>query len=106
MTLNESYYRKLWRKFEKVKTRNDYNNNIACLTTKIILKHYWAKQSVHINFQESHKNLTAIGKHLFIELANDLYRNHYDLPGINDGDKVKRRANGEYYLVHKEEGSS
>ncbi|WP_231602204.1 hypothetical protein [Ancylomarina euxinus] len=46
------------------------------------------------------------GKQLFIELANDIYLNHYDLPGIKEGDKVKRQANGQYYLVYKNEDSS
>lgn len=99
MILNETYYRAIWEKYKDIKTLNEFNSKISCLSTKFILHAYEQKQSIHINFQNSKKTLFEIGKHLFIEFANDIYLNHYDFPGIKDGDKVKRRINGEYYLV-------
>lgn len=76
------------------------------MTVKIILKHFQENKPVHVNFQDSKVDLFQVAKHLFVELANDIYLNHYDLPGIIDGDKVKRRINGEYYLVTKLNDSS
>lgn len=84
----------------------NFSNNVIGLTVKIILKHFQENKPLHINFQNSKENLLEIARHLFIELANDIYNNHYDLPGIKDGDKVKRRANGEYYLVRKIDDSA
>lgn len=102
MILNETYYQKLLEKFNDVQhLKTNFSNNIIALTVKIILKHYKENKPLHINFQNSKANLFEIAKHLYVELANDIYLNHYDLPGIKDGDKVKRRINGEYYLVIK-----
>src|SRR5690554_394480 len=106
MILNEQYYRTLWEKFEGVKTLNEFDNNTSSLSTKLILEHFRKNKPIHINFQSAKDLLFETGKQLFIELANDIYLNHYDLPGIKEGDKVKRQANGQYYLVHKNEDSS
>lgn len=107
MILNETYYQKLLEKFNDVQhLETNFSNNIIALTVKIILKHFQENKPLHINFQNSTESLLKIAGHLFIELANDIYNNHYDLPGIKDGDKVKRRVNGEYYLVSKMDDSS
>ena len=89
MILNETYYQTLWKKFENVKTLNVFNDNVSCLTTKIILEHYQKNQPIHINFQNSKDTLCEIGKHLFTELANDIYVNHYDLPTLAKGNKLR-----------------
>lgn len=101
MILNEEYYTKLCQKFEDIQTLNVFDSNTSCLTTKIILNFYRNGKPIHVNFQNSKEFLFEIGKHLFIEFANDIYLNHYDLPEIEDGDKVKRRSDGEYYTVKK-----
>ena len=107
MILNETYYQKLLEKFNDVQhLETNFSNNIIALTVKIILKHFQENKPLHINFQNSKESLLKIAGHLYIELANDIYLNHYDLPEIKDGDKVKRRVNGEYYLVNKIDESS
>jgi hypothetical protein len=89
MILNEAYYQTLWKKFENVKTLNVFNDNASCLTTKIILEHYQKNRPIHINFQNSKDTLCEIGKQLFVEFANDIYINHYDLPTLAKGDKLR-----------------
>ena len=89
MILNEEYYRTLWNKFEKIKTLNTFNGNASCLTTKIILEYYRKNQPIHFNFQNSKETIFEIGRHLFIELANDIYTNHYDLPNLTKGNKLR-----------------
>lgn len=105
MILNEEYYRKLWEKFEPIETLNAFNDNTSCLTTKIILDHYRKGKPLHVNFQNSKQTLFEIGRQLFIELANDIYRNHYDLPrSYNLGDKLKRIRDNKYYEITKADG--
>ncbi len=107
MILNEEYYTNLWRKFENTKTLNVFNSKTSCLTTKLILEFYRKNQPIHINFQNSKENLFEIGKHLFIEFANDIYLNHYDLPGsYNVGDKLKRIRDNQYYEIVKSEDNT
>lgn len=89
MILNEEYYQALWKKFENTKTLNFFNSNASCLTTKFILEHYQKNQPIHINFQNSKETILEIGKHLFVELANDIYKNHYDLPTLTRGSKLR-----------------
>lgn len=102
MILNEEYYTTLWKKFEDIKTLNIFDNNTSCLTTKMILKSNNNNQSIHINFQSSKETLLEIVKHLFIEFANDIYLNHYDLPdSCNVGDKLKRIRDNQYYEIVK-----
>lgn len=107
MILNDTYYQKLLEKFNDVQhLETNFSNNIISLTVKIILKHFQENKPLHINFQNSKGNLFEVAKHLYVELANDIYLNYYDLPGIMDGDKVKRRINGDYYLVIKIDDST
>lgn len=106
MILNEEYYQKLWDKFETTTALNTFNCKVSCLTTKIILEHYRKNHPIHVNFQNSQESIFEVAKHLFIELANDIYLNHYDLPGINDSDQVKKKRNGEYYTVRKLDNSN
>jgi hypothetical protein len=101
MILNKEYYRMLWEKVASIKTLNKLTTVSLTLTLKLILKHYNEGKSIHINFQNSQESIFEIAKHLFTELANDIYLNHYDLPGINDGDQVKKKSNGDYYIVRK-----
>jgi len=56
----------------------------------MILKHYQNKEPLHINFQNSKENITEIGKHLFVELANDIYCNHADFPELIAGKTILR----------------
>jgi len=104
MILNENYYLQLWKKFENVRTLSAFKDNVSCLTTKLILYHYAKNQSIHINFQNSKETIYEIGKHLFIEFANDIYLNHYDLPeNFSLGDKLKRIRDNQYFEIVKVE---
>ena len=89
MILNEEYYRTLWKKYENTTTLSGFSNKASCLTTKLILEHYHKKQSIHFNFQNSKETIFEIGQHLFVELANDIYKNHYDLPTLGKGNKLR-----------------
>lgn len=102
MILNEAYYHTLLQQNCNVQLlKRDFKTNSEELTTRIVLKSYLLNQPVHINFQNSQESIFEVVKHLFIELANDIYLNHYDLPGINDGDQVKKRSNGDYFIVRQ-----
>lgn len=89
MILNKEYYQALWNKFENTTTLNVFNSNASCLTTKLILEHYQKNQPIHINFQNSKETIFEIGQNLFVELANDIYKNHYDLPTLKMGNKLR-----------------
>ena len=89
MILNKEYYQALWNKFENTTTLNVFNSNASCLTTKLILEHYQKNQPIHINFQNSKETIIEIGQNLFVELANDIYKNHYDLPTLKKGNKLR-----------------
>ena len=100
MLLNQTYYRELWDKYQTVSSlSSQYRANSIHLTTKIILDHYRQGNSLHFNFQSSPESIHEVGKHLFIELANDIYLNHFDLPDYKEGDKVKRTKDNEYYEI-------
>lgn len=103
MILNEEYYQELQKKFEHVKTLNNSNSNTSTLTIKLILHFYRKGQPIHINFQSSNEILLEIGKHLFIEFANDIYINYYDFDNFNLGDKLKRIRDNQYYEIIKSE---
>lgn len=89
MILNEEYYRILWAKFEKTTNQRIFNGNASCLTTNLILEYYWKNKPIHVNFQNSKEILFEIGSHLFVEVANDIYINHYDLPALSKGNKLR-----------------
>lgn len=89
MILNDEYYRTLWEKYENTTTLSGFKNNTSCLTTKIILEHYQKNKPIHFNFQDSKETILEVGRHLFIELANDIYKNHYDFPCVTIGTKLR-----------------
>ena len=101
--LNEKYYQTLWNKYEHIPTLNILDSNVAYLSLKLILDFYRKNKPIHINFQTSKNTIFEIGKQLFIELANDIYLNHYDLPNLKKGDKLrdlrKYRDGKKHYLV-------
>jgi len=66
-----------------------FSNKASCLTMKLILEHYQKNQPLHINFQNSKETIFEIGQNLFVELANDIYKNHYDLPTLKKGNKLR-----------------
>lgn len=106
MLLNHTYYRELWDKYQPVSCLPfQYNANSRYLTTKIILDHYRQGNSLHFNFQSSPESIQEVAKHLFIELANDIYLNHYDLPDYREQDKVKRRKDNQYYEIIRVENN-
>lgn len=107
MILNEEYYRSLWEKYENTTTLSVFSNKASCLTTKLILEHYKRNKPIHFNFQNSKETIFEIGQHLFVELANDIYLNHYDLPSsYNAGDKLKRIRDNQYYEIIKVENDN
>src|SRR5690606_19372584 len=67
----------------------DFRDNISFLTTKLILEHYKKNKAVHFNFQNSKETIFDIGKSLFLEFANDIYKNHYDLPTLAKGSRLR-----------------
>ena len=107
MILNETYYQKLLENFKDVQhLENDFSNNVVALTVKVILKNYYDNKPVHINFQNAKDCIFEIAKHLYIELANDIYKNHYDLPdNFGIGDKLKRIKDNQYYEITKVENN-
>lgn len=107
MLLNHTYYRELWDKYQPVSSLPiQYKANSIYLTTKIILDHYRQGNSLQFNFQSSPESIQEVAKNLFIELANDIYLNHFDLPDFKEGDKVKRTKDNEYYEIIRIENSS
>lgn len=89
MKLNKEYYQLLWDKFKDIKTLGAFSDNISCLTTKIILEHYRNNKALHFNFQNAQETIFEIGKSLFLDIANDIFINHYDLPTLKIGDKLR-----------------
>ncbi len=90
MILNETYYQKLLEKFNDVQhLETNFSNNVIALTVKIILKHYQENKPIHINFQNSKQTIFEIGEALFLELSNDIYKNHYDFPVLAVGSKLR-----------------
>lgn len=101
MILNHTYYQSLWEKFQNVQTLSteQFDNSVS-LSVKIILEHYRKKIPLHINFQNSKESIFQIARQLFVELANDIYLNHYDLPDtFCIGDKLKRINDNQYYQI-------
>lgn len=102
MLLNRKYYQTLWDKYKNIEMlAAKFDDNVSILTTKIILEKYRCKQPIHFNFQNSAKPLQNIGQHLFIELANDIYLNHADLPTIREEQLLKRKKDNKYYKVSR-----
>lgn len=87
--LNEEYYQTIWKKYEQINTLNIPNSNTASLSIKFILDFYRKNQPIHINFQNSKETILEIGKQLFIEFANDIFLNHYDLPDLKKGERLR-----------------
>jgi hypothetical protein len=108
MILNEKYYHQLVQKFKDVEhLENVFSNNVVALTVKMILNHYKHNKPIHINFQNSKDDLFDVVRHLYIELANDIYKNHYDLPdNYSVGDKLKRITDNQYYEIIKIESNN
>lgn len=89
MILNKEYYQTLWDRFRSASMLGVFNDNITCLTTKLILEHNHNNKAVHFNFQKSKETIFEIGQHLFLEFANDIYKNHYDLPTLTKGSRLR-----------------
>ena len=107
MILNKTYYQSLWDKFQNIQTLSiDSLDNSVDLSVKMILEHYRKNESLHINFQNSKESILAVARQLFVEFANDIYLNHYDLPdSFVVGDKLKRIRDNQYYEITKADKS-
>lgn len=103
MILNNSYYQSLWDKFQNVQTLSiESLDKSVDLSVKIILEHYRKNESLHVNFQNSKESILVVARQLFVELANDIYLNYYDLPdSFVIGDKLKRIKDNQYYEITK-----
>jgi hypothetical protein len=101
MTLNNSYYQSLRDRFQNVQTLSiERLDKSVDLSVKMILEHCRKNESIHINFQNSNESILEIAKQLFVELANDIYLNHYDLPeSFVVRDKLKRIRDNQYYEI-------
>lgn len=107
MILNNSYYQSLWDRFQNVQTLAVENlDNSVDLSVKMLLEKYRKNESLHINFQNSKESIIEIARQLFVELANDIYLNYYDLPdSFVVGDKLKRIKDNQYYEITKADKS-
>jgi len=107
MILNKTYYQSLWDKFQNVQTLSiDSLDNSVDLSVKMILEHDRKNESIHVNFQNSKESIFEIARQLFVEFANDIYLNHYDLPdSFVVGDKLKRIRDNQYYEITKADKS-
>lgn len=107
MILNNSYYQSLWDRFQNVQTLSVENlDNSVDLSVKMLLEKYRKNESLHINFQNSKESIIEIARQLFVELANDIYLNYYDLPdSFVVGDKLKRIKDNQYYEITKADKS-
>jgi len=105
MILNNTYYQSLWDRFQNVQTLTiERLDKSVDLSVKMILEHYRKNESLHINFQNSKESILEVARQLFVELANDIYLNHCDLPdGFKVGDKLKRFKDKKYYEIIKAE---
>ena len=106
--LNETYYRAIWEKYKNVHTLPIiHDQKCLSLTLRIILQQWRIKQPIHFNFQNSERLIFNIAQQLFIELANDIYLNHYDLPSKYEvGERLKRISDNEYYQIIKAENNN
>jgi hypothetical protein len=107
MILNKTYYQSLWDKFQNVQTLSiESLDNSVDLSVKMILEHDRKNESIHVNFQNSKESIFEIARQLFVEFANDIYLNHYDLPdSFVVGDKLKRIRDNQYYEITKADKS-
>lgn len=101
MKLNEDYYKQLLQRFDPVKSIvDDFLNNSSRLILKILIENINTNKPIHINFQDAKDRLDEIGKNLFIELSNDIFLNHYDLPErFLRGDRLLKISDNQYYFV-------
>lgn len=100
MILSKSYYQTLLDKFKNIETLPNNLNTSSLLTLRLILN--FRKQNVpfQINFQTNKQSFIEIRDQLFIELANEIYLNYYDLPPTYEvGDKFKRIKDNQYYEI-------
>jgi len=107
MILNTSYYQLLWEKFQNVQTLSiESLDKSVDLSVKMILEHYRKNESLHVNFQNSKESIFEVARQLFVELANDIYLNYYDLPdSYVVGDKLKKIKDNQYYEITKADKS-
>lgn len=90
MILNEEYYKQLLEKYSGVECIGDNEyDNVVLFSIKMILAYYRKNKPIHINFQGAKDYLFEVGKQLFLEFANDVFLNHYDLPKLKIGDKLR-----------------
>ena len=101
MLLNKLYYQTLWEKYKSVEALpNKLNKNASLLTLKLILDYRKKNVPFHIDFQNNQQAFLEIREQLFIELANDIYLNYYDLPSTYEvGEKLKRIKDNQYYEI-------
>lgn len=106
-TLNKEYYQQLLQRFEPSNSVFDnFSNNSSRLTTKIINENLTKNKPIHINFQGEKAKLEEVAKNLYIELSNNIYLNHYDLPKrFLVGDRLKKNRDKQYYIVISENKS-
>ena len=100
MTLSKSYYQALLDKYKNVEILPCNLNAFSLLTLKLILSFRKQSAPFQINFQTNRQSFTEIRERLFIELANEIYLNHYDLPPTYEvSDKFKRIKDNQYYEI-------
>lgn len=101
MWLNQTYYRALNEKYSTVQLLpNKIKDRVSILTLRLILSNRNKNEPLHFNFQNNRNAFNEVRDQLFIELANEIYLNHYDLPSSYEvGEKLKKIKDNQYYEV-------
>lgn len=101
LQLSKSYYNSLWDYCKQLELLpNKIKNNSSILSLGLILKFRQKGQPFCINFQTNREALLETMGQLFVELANEVYLNYYDLPATYEvGEKLKRIRDNQYYEV-------
>lgn len=91
--LNTKYYQELLNKYQSIKILDSNISDKVCeLSLKIILQQQSIQKPVHINFQNRADIVQSLAKHLFVELANEIFCNAADFPQLNVGDTLRSKT--------------
>lgn len=101
MYLNREYYQSLIDKYANVQVLPfKCDDKSIYLTLRMVIDRYKQNKLLHINLQNSKESIFSLANRLFIELANDIYLNHYDLPAIMLGSRLRDKRKHSDGKVH------
>jgi len=101
MFLNKTYYQLLYERYQAIEAiAHNLTENHSILSLKLILDSSRKGLPIWMNFQDNKDKVIKILERLYIEFANEIYCNHYDLPTSYEiGEKLKRIKDNEYYEI-------